>query len=323
MSEPPAETELTPGSAPREPEPPSEVIALAEARAAARTQRNFARADELRDELAAAGWAVRDEPGGGFALTSLAPEVDGPDDRRGDEPAVDVSLHWVCEGWPGDIDRALAGFRSHAGSWTMQFVVADVTGQRPGRWGADVEVVSLPSGTGWATARNAGLGRNRGAIVLMLDGSVEPVGDVVTPLAEALADPLVGSAGPFGMVTADLRQFDEAPGPGPCDALEGYLIAVRREVLDRVGGADERFRWYRNADIEWSFRVKDAGLRTEVVEVPVATHEHRVWASTSPEDRERLSRRNFNRFLDRWRDRWDLVLAGEPAGGVGPPNGGR
>ena len=322
MSEPPQQADPSQGSAPREPEPPPEVVALAEARAAARAQRTFDRADELRDELAAAGWAVRDEPGGGFALTPMAPEVDGSDDRR-DEPAVDVSLHWVFEGWPGDIDRAIAGFRAHAGSWTMQFVVADVTGQRPGRWGADVEVVSLPPGTGWATARNAGLERNRGAIVLVLDGSVEPVGDVVTPLAAALADPQVGFAGPFGLVTTDLRRFDEAPGPGPCDALEGYLIAMRREVLERVGGADERFRWYRNADIEWSFRVKDAGLRTEVVEVPVTTHEHRAWASTSLEDRERLSRRNFNRFLDRWRDRWDLVLAGEPARGAGPPSGAR
>ncbi|MGI9658099.1 MAG: CysS/YqeB C-terminal domain-containing protein, partial [Gaiellaceae bacterium] len=39
---------------------PVELVALAEARGEARAQRDFARADELRDEIAAHGWDVRD-----------------------------------------------------------------------------------------------------------------------------------------------------------------------------------------------------------------------------------------------------------------------
>jgi hypothetical protein len=81
-----------------------------------------------------------------------------------------------------------------------------------------------------------------------------------------------------------------------------------------TGGFDEGFTWYRTADIEWSFRVKDARLRCEVVPVPVTKHAHRMWFETDPAIRARWSKRNFNRFLDRWRDRWDLVLSGEPGG---------
>ena len=44
--------------------PPPELIALAERRAQARAQRDFAEADRLRDELKAAGWEVRDGPEG-------------------------------------------------------------------------------------------------------------------------------------------------------------------------------------------------------------------------------------------------------------------
>ena len=43
---------------------PPEVVALAEARAAARAARDFAAADRLRDELRAAGWEVRDGASG-------------------------------------------------------------------------------------------------------------------------------------------------------------------------------------------------------------------------------------------------------------------
>lgn len=45
-------------------EAPAEVVALAEARVAARTARDFVEADRLRDAIAAEGWTVRDAPDG-------------------------------------------------------------------------------------------------------------------------------------------------------------------------------------------------------------------------------------------------------------------
>jgi cysteinyl-tRNA synthetase len=50
---------------------PPEVVALAEARVAARSRRDFAEADRLRDEIAATGWEVRDA-GGGYELVPRA-----------------------------------------------------------------------------------------------------------------------------------------------------------------------------------------------------------------------------------------------------------
>jgi cysteinyl-tRNA synthetase len=167
--------------------------------------------------------------------------------------------------------------------------------------------VWLEAGTGWGAARNAGLKRTRGRTVVVVDGSVEPTGDVFGPLESALEDPGVGVCGPFGIVTHDLRQFDEARG-GDVDAIEGYLMAVRRETLISAGLFDEKFRWYRTADIEYSFRVKDLDRRATVVDVPVEKHEHRMWFETKPEDRARWSKKNFYRFLDRFRDRWDLLV---------------
>jgi hypothetical protein len=303
---------------------PADVVERAERRARARAEKDFALADTLRDEIAATGWRVVDEPDGGFTLEPAepeAPEVPAVAERGraadvpsvlDEPPTADASIHWVVEGWPEDVERALAGFRAHAGDRDVQYVVADVTGEDPARWGNDVEVVALEAGTGWAAARNAGLRRTRGRVVLALDGSVEPTGDVIGPLEDALGDPGIGVAGPYGVTTSDLREFDAATGPGPCDAIEGYLMAFRREILGDAGPFDEKFRWYRTADIDWSFRVKDAGYRCVVVDVPVRKHEHRMWFQTDPADRAKWSKRNFYRFLDRFRDRWDLVLSGEP-----------
>ncbi|CAN5717979.1 hypothetical protein BH18ACT17_BH18ACT17_04120 [soil metagenome] len=234
-----------------------------------------------------------------------------------DPETDDASVHWVAEGWPDDIVRAIASLRAHQSERSVRYVVADVTGSEPGRFGGDVDVVRLEAGTGWAAAMNAGLRRASGRIAIVMDGSIESSGDIFGPLERSLADPGAGLAGPFGLITHDLREFDEAPGPGPCDAVEGYCIAMRRDLLVDSLAFDERFRWYRTADIELSFRVKARGLRTEVVPLPVVKHEHRMWFETGPGERAKWSKRNFYRFLDRWRDRWDLVLEPRPPGDAG------
>jgi cysteinyl-tRNA synthetase len=293
---------------------PHDVLALAAERQAAREARDFARADRLRDAIAGLGYRVVDAPGGP-SFERLEAEAAPGRLRAADvesvldePPTVDVSVHWVVEGWPEDVVRGIAAFRTHGGGRAVQHVVADVVGADPSAFGEGVDVLALEAGTGWAAARNAGLRRSRGAVVLVVDGSVEPTGDVLGPVEAALADPGVGVCGPFGISTADLREFHESAGP-EVDAVEGYLMAFRRDVLREVGLFDQRFRWYRTADIELSFRIRDAGYRAVVVDVPVRRHEHRMWATTPPGERDRLSKRNFYRFLERFRGRTDLLTS--------------
>jgi cysteinyl-tRNA synthetase len=291
---------------------PDEVRALAAERDERRRAKDFAAADALRDRIHDLGFSVSDGPGG----PSFEP-VGGAEAARlrahdvesllGLPPTCDVSIHWVVEGWPEDVMRALAGFRRHEGGRDVGYVIADVTETDPTGYGDNVEVLALESGTGWGAAMNAGLERARGRIVLVMDGSVEPTGDVFGPLEVALADPTVGVCGPFGISTTDLREFHDSAGP-QVDAIEGYLMAFRREVIRDVGLFDERFRWYRTADIECSFRIKEVGLRAVRVDAPVAKHEHRMYHATLPAERDRLSKRNYYRFLERFRDRYDLLV---------------
>jgi hypothetical protein len=303
-----------------DPEVPAEVRALADRRAAARRAGDYAAADALRDRIHASGYRVVDTPGG-WALEAIRPPRAGPEIVQPDRvpslldtpPTADVSLHWIVEGWAEDVLRGMRSFDAWAGGRSLHHVVVDATGEEPAGWPSHAEVVRVAPDTGWAGSRNAGLVRSRGRTVVVVDGSIEAGGDALGPLEAALRDARVGVTGPFGIVSDDLREFRDAGGPD-CDAVEGYLMAFRRDLLDRGVRFDPKFRFYRSADIEFSFQVKALGLRATVTTAPVIRHEHRMWANTPEDERARLSKRNFYRFLDRWRGRPDLLVS---RGGMG------
>ncbi len=306
---------------------PDDVRQLVRERKSARASGDFARADALRDELRQLGWEVQDHAAGSTARPVLpaAPVETGyarPEDLESlldEPPAVAASLQVVAEGQADDLARFVEGLRSHppAIGWELvvvanapDFDVRGVLGELP----PPVEPVILPTSArlGWADAVNLGLRRSLGAATIVIDTSVEPLGEFVAPLAAALEQPRVGLSGPWGLTSADGRHFEEAPA-GEVDALEAYCLAVGREALREVGGFDAHFRFYRNADLDFSFAVRDAGWRALVVDgLPLEGHEHRGWTSMREADRERLSKRNFYRFLKHWGDRRDLLLNPDP-----------
>ncbi len=271
---------------------------------------------------------------------------------RLDETAVGVaSIVLVATDWPEDLARAVGVFADRSPDGTQLVVVAngasdaqsaslaELEAESPGSPGVGVEVVWTSARLGHAAALNAGIRRASAAVVVLVDTSLEPHGDLVTPLVAALDDPTVAVAGPFGLVSDDLRAFEEPPA-GTVDvvAIEGYAQAFRREDYVARGPLDEHFAFYRNLDIWWSLVLRDPfavddeededgaddaeiaelGGGPLVLPVPrravcvpgldVTRHEHRGWTSVSEADRERLSKRNFYRVLKRYATRRDLLL---------------
>jgi GT2 family glycosyltransferase len=223
--------------------------------------------------------------------------------------------------WPEDVRRAVDSVRRWAPDDTSVVVVADAPG--PDATAAiealetsgGVEIVWTSAELGQAGALNSGLRRAGGGVVIVLDPSVELVGDAITPLVRALDDPAVAVAGGFGVASGDLRHFEAAPA-GDVDAIEGYALAFRRDDYRERGPLDERFRFYRNLDLWWSLVLRDEGedrpaRRAVAVDLPLVRHEHRGWTKLPEAERERLSRRNFYRIIDRFGARRDLLR--EPA----------
>jgi hypothetical protein len=68
-------------------------------------------------------------------------------------------------------------------------------------------------------------------------------------------------------------------------------------------------RFYRNADIEWSYLLRDAGAgRLVAMDLPVRQDRHRGYHDSDPAYRDKESRRTYDRFLQRFRGRDDLRL---------------
>jgi cysteinyl-tRNA synthetase len=317
------------------PHVPSEIFDLAHERRAAREARDFRLADELRARIEEAGWTVVDH-GVDFDLRPIRPPdlVEEGIVRYGSSASVPSRLEEtatvpataliVATDWPADVERAVRALRSESPGDLQVVVVADgATAADEPRLAAlddqDVDVVRTTQRLGQAAAINAGIRRAIGAMVILLDASVEVTGDIVEPLAAPLRDPGVGVAGPWGFTSDDLRHFEDAPS-GDVDAIGGYCLAFRRMDFVERGPLDERFVFYRNLDIWWSLVLRDEGEETSprravAVELPAIRHEHRGWTSLPEAQRNRLSKRNFYRVLDRFGARRDLLISASVASG--------
>lgn len=305
------------------PSPPQSVLDLVSERQAARERREFARADALRDQVRAAGWLIRDTAAGAEVVRApdwepLDPAAATP---RWDEPDQhEVSLVVHVLGWPDDVRRAVASLAAHRATTDYEVVlVDDGAGHGTGRAleelaAADgsVRVLHLDRPIGFGAAMNLGMSQATGRVLVWLDPHVEATGDLLSPLLAALAEPEAGLAGGWGVVTHSMLDFEADDGP-EVDAIEGYLLAVPRRIAARVQ-LDPRHRYYRNADLDFSFAVRDLGgdwrLRALRVEVPALRHRHRAYHETDPTERERASRKNYDRFLERWKRRTDLLTQG-------------
>ena len=126
----------------------------------------------------------------------------------------------------------------------------------------------------------------------------------------------MGIVGRWGLTSNDLRHFSETEESGDAIAIQAYFVAFPRRILRKIGLLDERYRFYRHLDLDLSLSVRGIGYQLLVdTDLPLVRHEHGEWMRTPQEERERLSKRNFYRFLKKWGERADMLIpaTSEPA----------
>ncbi len=141
-----------------------------------------------------------------------------------------------------------------------------------------VRYIHLPV-CGVANARNEGVGRRRGRIVLFLDDDVILLGkDFIASYLRALADPQVGGVSgrvverinrpnarqTVARVSIGGRTLDNMSGtkPVPVHGLKGGNMSLRAEIFDQIGGFDRNFGGTGLLEeADFSTRVRAAGWK--------------------------------------------------------------
>jgi len=299
------------------PQPTPEVTALAQERSQARSQKDFARADELRDAIAELGWIVTDTPDG-FALNPKPPfdvyANPGALVQGVSLESAEVSVAVIVDGWPDDVRTCFGALLDYVPD-DVRIIGLDcgnVDGAGEVLADLDPRIVDLHlqhANPGWSSAITALLEIAASDVVVLMDLSTVLQGDGITPLAQAISGDVVAAAwqGVDVDLTDEWRSFIPA-GPGEVDAFLGYCVAVNR-VFAREHPPHPKARFYRNADMEWSFIMRAAGGRIVVPSdsLPMRQDRHHGYHDSDPQVRDRESKRTYDRFLSAFRGRKDLL----------------
>ena len=315
---------------------PEPVAAAVQRRSRLREQADFSSADALRAGVTSDGFLVEDtaqfprirpktpleQREERWRSVSSSREVESVLDRPAE---YDFTFILNAYSYPEDIERCVNSMLKYRGAFSCQIIVID-NGSTDGtaEWleefqanHPEMQVIHCDHNVGDAAGKNMGLKQSLGKNLIIMDGSTEIVDDLLSPVSAQLADQSVGILGPYGLTTNDLQHFHEEVETGEADAMQAYCMAMRRETVNTVGLMRECFRFYRNLDIDYCFQFKDKGYRVVANStLPVVRHEHRQWTDLDDNQRDELSRKNFGRFLKRWGNRPDLLIAAD-AQGVG------
>ena len=157
--------------------------------------------------------------------------------------------------------------------------------------------------TGWGEAVNALMKNVESKYVIVMDPSTTFIGDAVKPvITELNKNEFVAVGWKGGLVNlADDWRSTEDKGDGEVDVLFSYFMAVDRVAALEVGGFNARAIYYRNADIEFSLKLRHGTGRLLQMHLPLEQGRHHGYHDADPTYREVQSKKNYDRILERFR----------------------
>lgn len=219
-------------------------------------------------------------------------------------------------------------------------VVDNGSGPEVGEWAAELQkrrgnvvYVRNDQNEGYAFGVNQGLAVTRGEYVVLLNNDV-----VVTPgwlsrqLALLALDPKMGLVGPRTNCSAGFQQVDQVPYEDLAGfhrfaaewavdhagqfvittRITGVCMALRREVLEKVGGFDTAFGVGNFEDDDFCLRVVRAGYLIGVAQDAFVHHYGSTTFKALAVDYGRLMAENWRFFCEKW-DHHGEMREGYPA----------
>ncbi len=289
---------------------PESVHELARARQEARASKDFAKSDELRNEIAAQGFEVVDVAGG-YELRPkkrYATYESTRDIRPINSGKYEITVAMIIDGYHEDAIETIKTIKQHSDCAITMLVLGDA-GIIADQLDARTSLVVVTEDFGWGENANALLRNITSEFVIIMDPSTRFTGDAVAPvLAELKKREYVAVGWRGGLVNLedDWRSVDDK-GPGEVDVLFSYFIGMHREDAIAARGFNNRALFYRNADIEFSLGLRHANGRLLQMELPLVQDRHHGYHDSDPEYRDAQSKKNYDRILERFRGKTAIL----------------
>ena len=282
---------------------PNSVTALAQARMDARAVKDFGLADKYRDELLQVGYEVIDVAGG-YELRSKKPYLTlaFPRDIRPIELETEVTVGLIVDGFTEDALATVKTIKENSECGVVIIVIGDA-GALFEQMDKRTYLISVNPGAAWGDCANVILEKVRSKYVVIMDPSTRFTGDAITPVITELEKSeyvAVGWRGGLVNIEDEWRSVDDK-GVGEVDVLFSYFMAFNREAMIEVGGFNPRALYYRNADMEYSLKIRQAGGKLLQMDLPLEQARHHGYYDTDPEFRELQSKKNYDRILAKYR----------------------
>ncbi len=144
--------------------------------------------------------------------------------------------------------------------------------------------------------------------IAFIEPATQFIGDAISPAIAELSKGYVGVGWRGGLINLDdeWRSVDDK-GPGEVDVLFSYFLVVDREFLIAADGANTSATYYRNADLEMTLAMRARGGRLVQMELPLIQGRHHGYHDVNVDYREKNSKKNYQRLLDRFRGQTDIL----------------
>jgi hypothetical protein len=282
---------------------PDDVIAFAKERLIARENKDFALADALRNTIANAGYEVVDVASG-YELIEKAAFITlaYARDIRPIDLEKETTVAIIVEGFTDDALESVRSIKSNSDCGIVILSIGD-----PGVLVEEMDtrtyLFAVAPGAGWGDCANALLTKVKSKYLILMDPSTSFSGDAISPvIAQLDAGDYVAVGWRGGLVNTDddWRTVDDK-GDGEVDVLFSYFLALNREAILETGGFNPRAIYYRNADIEFSLKLRQTGGRLLQMTLPLEQGRHHGYHDVDPDYREAQSKKNYDRILERFR----------------------
>ena len=282
---------------------PESVVALARHRRDARTVKNFALADTLREEIAKSGYEVVDVeesfeliPKAAFITLAYARDIRPIDLEK------EITVAVIVEGFTTLAQLNIESLKANSDCGVVILSIGD-PGDLVQVMDSRTYLFAVAPGAGWGDCANALLDKVKSTYVILMQPSTHVTGDTVNlAVAELKRGEFVavGSRGGLIDIEDEWRSVNEK-GDGEVDVLYSDFLALNRDAARESGGFNPRVMYYENADIEFSLRARQAGGRLLQMALPVDSAPHINNLDGHEDYRQRQSTKNYDRILERFK----------------------